>query len=124
MAIAVFQGPALLAQKVSLAMLDRLEAGEWDVRDRDPAGMHDRICISSGRKLVQIRHMTEVCRSFVVEDAADVVTVHYTCPGNGYGQTRIRFENTRLVQLETQGIAKGLPFEINAEARRTGACTR
>ncbi len=124
LAIIVFQGVPLSAQRISLAMLDRLEAGQWEVRDRGPAGAPDRVCIASGRKLVQIRHMKDTCRSFVVEDAPDVVTVHYTCPGNGYGQTRIRFENSRLVQLETQGIAQGLPFQFNAEARRTGACTR
>lgn len=105
-------------------MLDRLDPGQWEVRDRDPAGARDHICIASGRKLVQIRHMNDTCRSFVVEDAPDMVTVHYTCPGNGYGQTRIRFENSRLVQLETQGIARGLPFQINAEVRRTGVCSR
>lgn len=122
--VTVFHGPALSAQKVPLAMLDRLQAGQWEVRDRDPAGARDRICISNGRSLVQIRHMTDTCRRFVVEDGADAVTVHYTCPGNGYGQTRIRFENEQLVQLETQGIAKGLPFQINAEVRRTGGCAR
>lgn len=118
-----FAGPTLAAQRPSLAMLDLLQPGQWEVRDRDLAGSRSRLCIESGRRLIQIRHMREVCRSFTVQDTADTVTVHYTCPGNGYGQTSVRFESAQLVQLETQGIAQGLPFNFRAEVRRVGACT-
>ncbi len=118
-----FAAPTLTAQRPSLAMLDHLQPGQWEVRDRDLAGGRSRICIENGRRLIQIRHMREVCRSFTVEDTADAVTVHYTCPGNGYGQTSVRFESAQLVQLETQGIAQGLPFNFRAEVRRVGACT-
>jgi len=121
--VLIFAGSTLEAQRPSLAMLDQLQPGQWEVRDRDLAGGRSRICIESGRRLIQIRHMREVCRSFTVEDTADVVTVHYTCPGNGYGQTSVRFESAQLVQLETQGIAQGLPFNFRAEVRRVGACT-
>ena len=116
-------GPALTAERPSLAMLDQLQPGQWEVRDRDPSGGRSRLCIANGRRLIQIRHMHEACRSFTVEDTADAVTVHYTCPGNGYGQTSVRFESAQLVQLETQGIAQGLPFNVRAEVRRVGACT-
>lgn len=120
----VFVGSPGQAQRGQALMLDRLEAGDWEVRDRDPAGGRTRLCIDSGRKLVQIRHQKEACRSFTVEDTAENVTIHYTCAGNGYGRTRIHFENTGLVQLETQGIAGGLPFAFTAEARRMGTCRR
>lgn len=123
LALLAFLGPALTAQRPSLAMLDHLQPGQWEVRDRDLAGGRSRLCIENGRRLIQIRHMREVCRSFTVQDTADSVTVHYTCPGNGYGQTSVRYESTQLVQLETQGIAQGLPFNIRAEVRRVGACT-
>jgi hypothetical protein len=59
----------------------------------------------------------------VIEDRPDVVTVQYTCRGRGYGRTTIRRENAQLVQIDTQGIAEGLPFEFSAEARRVGACS-
>ena len=42
--------------------------------------------------------------------------------GRGYGRTSIRLETDRLVQIRTQGIADGLPFEYSAEARRVGDC--
>ncbi|MCX7284196.1 MAG: hypothetical protein NTX28_09160 [Novosphingobium sp.] len=104
-------------------MLDRLEPGLWEVRARDNAETV-QICIDNGRKLIQIRHQREQCRRLVVEDLPGMVTVHYTCPANGYGHTTLRFENPRLAQLETQGIDKGLPFNFVAEARRIGACSR
>lgn len=121
-ALLVLSPPALTAQRPSLAMLDHLQPGQWEVRDRDLAGGRSRLCIANGRRLIQIRHMRETCRSFTVQDTAAAVTVHYTCPGNGYGQTSVRFESAQLVQLETQGIAHGLPFNLRAEVRRVGSC--
>jgi hypothetical protein len=121
-ALLMLSPPALTAERPSLAMLDHLQPGQWEVRDRDLAGGRSRLCIENGRRLIQIRHMRETCRSFTVQDTAESVTVHYTCPGNGYGQTSVRFESAQLVQLETQGIAQGLPFNMRAEARRVGAC--
>lgn len=120
---AAFSSPAVTAEKPALAMLDLLQPGQWEVRDRDLSGGRSRVCLENGRNLIQIRHMRETCRSFTVEDTAEAVTVHYTCPGNGYGQTSVRFENAQLVQLETQGIAQGLPFNVRAEVRRVGSCT-
>lgn len=105
----------------ALAMLDRLEPGLWQISGRDEADTV-RMCIAEGRALIQIRHRREACRRVVVEDLPGQVTVHYTCPGNGYGHTQIRFEDPRLVQLETQGLDGGLPFNFVAEARRIGPC--
>ncbi len=118
-----FMASCGMAQGPALAMLDRLEPGLWEVRARDSADTV-QICVDNGRKLIQIRHRREACRRLVVDDTAAMVTVHYTCPANGYGHTRVRFENSRLAQLETQGIDKGLPFNFVAEARRIGACSR
>jgi len=110
------------AQGPALAMLDRLQPGLWELRERGGDGAVRRLCVESGRKLIQIRHPGESCRNLVIEDAAGAVTVQYSCPGTGYGRTRIRFESPGLAQVETQGIARGLPFDFSAEARRTGNC--
>ncbi|MDP3551836.1 MAG: hypothetical protein Q8R81_15760 [Novosphingobium sp.] len=120
-AVSGFVASSGVAQGPALAMLDRLEAGQWEVRARDD-GSTFKICVDNGRKLIQIRHQREACRRFVVDDTAEMVTVHYTCPTNGYGHTSVRFENPRLARLETQGIDNGLPFNFVAEARRTGPC--
>lgn len=109
------------AQTDSLAMLSGLSKGEWTIKHRD--GSQDRkICVKTGRELIQLRHSEADCSRFVVEDGVNKVTVQYTCPGNGYGRTNIRKENGSLVQIESQGIESGLPFQFAAEARRTGGC--
>lgn len=109
------------AQSEGLAMLGKLAKGEWTVKHRD--GSPDRkICVRSGQELIQLRHTERGCSRFVVEDAPSKVTVQYTCPGNGYGRTYIRRETGSLVQIESQGIASGVPFQMVAEARRSGTC--
>ncbi|GGE01905.1 hypothetical protein GCM10011515_21970 [Tsuneonella deserti] len=109
------------AQAPSLAMLGTLDDGQWEVRPRD-GGSVRRLCVRSGMELIQLQHGNSNCSRFVVEDAANAVTVQYTCRGNGYGRTSIRRETTNLVQIDSQGIAGGLPFQFSAEARRVGAC--
>ena len=109
------------AQSGSLSMLTGLSKGEWTIKHRD--GSADRkICVKTGQELIQMRHDDPDCSRFVVEDGLSKVTVQYTCPGNGYGRTNIRKETEGLVQIESQGISSGLPFEFAAEGRRTGAC--
>lgn len=109
------------AQVPGLAMLADLKKGEWTVRFRDGDAPR-KVCLRSGTELIQIQHLQPNCSRFVVEDGTAKVTVQYTCPGNGYGRTTIRRETSGLVQIESQGIDKGLPFQFTAEARQTGNC--
>lgn len=106
----------------ALAMLDSLDRGSWDVRFREGGEAPRRICLRSGRELIQLRHRESGCNRFVVEDGSSAVTVQYTCRGNGYGRTHIRKESGALVQIDSQGIADGRPFQFSAEARRVGTC--
>jgi hypothetical protein len=109
------------AQDNGLTMLGTLTKGEWTIKQR--GGTPDRkICVKTGTELIQLMHRETGCNQFVVEDGAARVTVQYTCPGNGYGRTSIRRETAALVQLESQGIHDGMPFQLLAEARRTGPC--
>jgi len=116
-----FAAPAFSGGQ-SLAMLDQLDSGRWELRLREPGTPVQRLCIDSGRRLIQLRHQAEVCDRFIVQDVPNEVTVQYTCKGRGYGRTHIRRESDRLVQIDSQGIAGGLPFEFSAEARRIGEC--
>jgi len=109
------------AQAPALAMLDRLERGEWTIRFRAD-GSTMRLCVRDGQELIQLRHRQSGCNQFVIQDEENVVTVQYTCRGNGYGRTTIRREGSRLVQLRSQGIQGGEPFSIEGEARQTGSC--
>ncbi len=103
-------------------MLDRLESGRWELHER-AGSVPQKLCVPSGRQLIQLRHPGAQCTSFVVEDGPTQVVVQYTCSGHGYGRTRVRRETNRLVQIDTQGIVDGLPFEFSVEARRVGECT-
>lgn len=102
-------------------MLDNLTPGNWELRDRK-SGEVRQLCLKNGRDLIQIKHRQPPCNRFVVDNGASSVTVQYTCRGNGYGRTTIRSETPTLVQVSTQGIADGRPFDLAIEGRRTGAC--
>ncbi|MCC6829667.1 MAG: hypothetical protein IT550_15715 [Novosphingobium sp.] len=103
-------------------MLDEVESGRWELRMRDPAGAVERICMRDARRLIQMRHPFDNCERLIVNDTPTDVTVQYTCRGRGYGRTHIRRESNRLLQVDSQGIAEGLPFAFVAEARRIGDC--
>ena len=100
--------------------MQELDRGLWELRYRDATRRTERICIASATRLIQLRHPGQKCDQVIAQSAATSATVQYTCQGLGYGRTVIRREASRLVQVQSQGIADGLPFEINAEARRVG----
>ncbi|MXO70914.1 hypothetical protein GRI99_04595 [Altererythrobacter buctensis] len=113
---------APIAAEVSeLAMLDTLQPGMWEIRQRSD-GSRRNICVRNGRDLIQLQHRQTGCTQFVVQDDAQEVTVQYTCRGDGYGRTTIRKEGSALVQLQSQGSQGGGPFALAGEARRTGPC--
>ena len=103
-------------------MLDRLEKGSWQLRERGKDAVLQTVCLGDPRRMIQIHHPRATCSRYVIEDTPNSVTVHYTCPGAGHGRTTIRSETNRLVQIDTQGIAEGKPFSQAIEARRVGGC--
>lgn len=119
--VCAFAMPAQ-GQRHALGMLDELDQGSWEVRERGSSGQPRRMCLDSGRRFIQLRHPGVPCSTVVVEDTADEVTVQYTCRGQGYGRTRVRRETNGLVQIDGQGIVNGLPFAFDAEGRRVGGC--
>ena len=112
-----------VAQAPSLTMLKELQKGQWELRDHDNASAPpQRLCVKTGRELIQLRHRQPGCRQFVVQDEPDQVTIQYTCRGNGFGRTSIRRESDSLVQIRSQGVLNGSPFSLAGEARREGTC--
>ena len=112
----------VVGQERSLAMLDRLDHGAWELRFRGNDDGLRRICLMDGNDLIQLQHPRAKCSRIVIEDTPSEVTVQYTCAGKGYGRTNIRRESSRLIQIDSQGIANGLPFAFAAEARMVGSC--
>lgn len=113
---------AVPAQAPSLAMLDTLEKGRWELRERSGTTMLRSFCLGDARTLIQLQHSRNNCTRYVIADGDTEVTVHYSCPGAGHGRTTIRRETNRLIQIDTQGIAGGSPFSHAYEARRGGTC--
>lgn len=109
------------AQAPELAMLAGLRKGSWEIHNRDDDS-RSRICVRTGREFIQIRHRQAGCNQYVIEDGPGEVTVHYSCPRDGYGQTNVRKESTQLVQIHTQGVKGEAPFNFNAEGRFVGGC--
>jgi hypothetical protein len=103
------------------AMLSRLEAGQWELRGAGNARIAV-ICLGNPIQLTQPRHRGVNCTRDVVAADADSMTVSYSCPGIGRGRTTLRFETPRLIQIESQGLDRGAPFALRAEARRIGPC--
>ena len=99
------------------------DLGRWELRPRG-GGAAQQICVVNIDQLLRLRHEAiGGCEQFALRAPPGQTTIQYTCRGRGYGRTHLRFETARLVQLDTQGVLDGLPFEISAEARRIGDCT-
>lgn len=101
--------------------LARLQDGLWELRFRDGSPSR-RICWHDPWRLIQLQHPDLACDRLVIENTPDSTQVQYTCKGKGYGRTAIRRESAQLFQLDTQGLAGGLPFVMTGEGRRLGDC--
>lgn len=102
--------------------LGRITPGQWQVRERGATPPPVMMCVRDAQGLARLRHAGALCRSFVVENTLRRATVHYECPGKGYGQTTLRVESTGVARLDSQGVERGVPFAFTAEARRLGPC--
>jgi hypothetical protein len=99
-----------------------LEPGEWELRERGGDGEVRRLCISDFRQFLQIRHAKASCRSFTVSETPTRLIVTYECGAAGNGRTDLRVETARLVQIQSQGIADGAPFQFALEGRWARPC--
>lgn len=123
-AIAPSSVSARAAEKDGVTALARIQRGMWELRERGSNAQPRRICLSDPNVLVQLRHSGQACSRYILDNKADRATFHYSCAAAGNGRTTIRMETPRLVQIETQGILNGSPFESRFEGRFTGPCRR
>jgi hypothetical protein len=126
MAVAAVAAPAVYAGAVSpvavppLAASGAIAPGSWNIVFDD--GTARRICLQDIQLLIQLAHAGPACGRLIIQDEPDRATVHYTCPGAGWGRTSLLVETPRLVRINSQGIAGKMPFAFDAEARRVGDC--
>lgn len=112
--------PALAEAQPVLNALTALAPGQWELSIAGEAPR--RMCVASPEALLQIRHRDSACTRLVIADAKASATVHYSCPGAGWGRTTLRVSTPGAVRIATQGIADNAPFDFEATARRTGDC--
>ncbi|RYE91241.1 MAG: hypothetical protein EOO78_30685 [Oxalobacteraceae bacterium] len=118
--VAAEAAPAAQRAMPTLAALDKVEAGLWEVHA--PGAPAHNICVADPAALTQVRHGGAACARLVISDDASGATVHYSCRGAGWGRTSVRAASPTSVRIDTQGIADNAPFAFVAEARRIGAC--
>lgn len=107
---------------LALTALDQLEPGQWQLDSKDHAPK--LVCVADGSELIQVEHDQNGCSRFIVANDPKSSTVHYSCPGAGWGRTTIRVETARSAQVQTQGIVKNAPFDFTLAAKRIGACAK
>ena len=103
-----------------LSALAMLQPGLWRLKSESEAPRN--VCMTDPYALIQLRHRTNACGRLVIANEKSTATIHYSCPGAGWGRTTIRAETPRLAQIDTQGIADNEPFAFTVEARRIGPC--
>lgn len=122
-AAAAVAAPAVSQRAGGVNALAKLQPGLWQLRVLGgPTARPAPVCIGDPAVLTQLQHRNSPCSRLVVAQNEQGATVHYTCPAGGYGQTLLRVETPRLVQIDTQGIADNTPFAFRAEARFVGGC--
>ncbi len=122
-AAAAVAAPAVSQRAREVNALAKLQQGLWQFRViGGGASAPAPVCIGDPAVLAQLQHRSTPCSRLVVAQDGEGATVHYTCPAGGYGQTSLRVETPRLVQIDTQGISGNVPFAYRAEARLVGSC--
>jgi len=116
---------AVYAQNLNSQILSSLDRGMWELRTSSAGpsrAAKSRVCVRQNTRLVQIQHGDAPCTHRVLSEKNNRVTVSYSCRGLGQGTTVIRKETDGLVQINSQGIRGGAPFNFTVEARRIGGC--
>jgi hypothetical protein len=112
---------ALSQEQPRLTALAILQPGLWQVRaEGEP---QRNVCVGDTNALIQLRHKASACTRLVIANEKMSATIHYSCPGSGWGRTTLRVETPRLARIDTQGIMGNAPFAFVAEARRIGSCS-
>jgi hypothetical protein len=125
LAVSVGGGAAAFAQGGDLSLLESLDRGLWQLRavgGGASGAAIDKLCVGDVTRLTQIQHGNTPCTRYVVKSTPNMVTVSYTCRGQGQGLTTIRKESGKLIQIQSQGIQNNSPFSFSVEGRRAGTC--
>ena len=118
-------GMGLAAVSLTAATLPPVVAGSgglWEVSKSAAGARAERRCVPSAATLAQWEHYRAQCTRVVISSTGTEAVIHYTCPGDGFGQSKIKVITPRSLRIETQGISGGYPFNYVLHARRIGEC--
>jgi hypothetical protein len=104
------------------AALAPTSGGLWEISGLPGARIAPRLCIADTTTLAQFEHRGRACTRVVISDTPSATVIHYTCPGGGFGRTKLTLLTPRSLRIETQGISNDLPFNYVLQARRVGEC--
>jgi hypothetical protein len=118
--LAISFGALLAASAAAPAVLDGVEGGLWEVSRSGSSPVE--LCVADVKALAQFEHRNERCARTVIRGSEDKATIHYQCPGGGFGQTVMTEVTEKSLRIETQGISATAPFKYLLQARRVGDC--
>jgi hypothetical protein len=113
-------GAGALIAAAPPSVLSQAEGGLWEV-DRSGA-QPVRLCVPNPATLAQFEHRNGRCTRSVIREAGTDATIHYSCAGGGFGQSKLTVITPRSLRIETQGISGNSPFKYVLQARRVGNC--
>ena len=104
------------------AALAVTSGGLWEISGAPGTKAPERICVADTAVLAQYEHRGQMCTRLVISDTPTATVIHYTCPGGGFGRSKLTLVTPRSLRIETQGISDNLPFNYVIQARRVGEC--
>jgi hypothetical protein len=104
------------------AALAVTSGGLWEISGAPGTKAPERMCVADTGVLAQYEHRGQMCTRLVISDTPTATVIHYTCPGGGFGRSKLTLVTPRSLRIETQGISDNLPFYYVLQARRVGEC--
>jgi hypothetical protein len=111
-----------LGAAASPLALKTTSPGLWEVSGVPGARGPLNQCVADVAALAQIEHRGQNCTRAVISGDSASTVIHYSCPGGGFGESKLTVITPRSLRIETQGISNNLPFNYVIQARRVGDC--
>lgn len=113
---------ALLLGAATLPPAIADSGGLWEVSKSATGANAEKRCVAQAAVLAQWEHRQAQCTRVVISSTPTGAVIHYTCPGGGFGRSKMSVITPRTLRIETQGISEGYPFNYVLHARRVGDC--
>ena len=109
-------------RQASPRVLAPIEGGLWEVTQLGSEAKPRRLCLRDVSVLAQYEHMGRECTRITVNEGGKKALMRYTCTAGGFGTSEFEVVTPRSINIKTQGIKDGYPFNRTLLARRAGAC--